>query len=263
MTDELKIALIQSDIHWENAEANLGMFEEKIWKLESRPDLIVLPEMFTTGFSMKAAELAEVAHTKTFRWMKQQAAQTKAVIMGSYILREGESFYNRLYVVYPDGSSQYYDKKHLFGLAGENAGYTAGTERLIVEVNGWKLMPLICYDLRFPVWARSRATKNSLYEYDALVYVANWPEPRIHAWDTLLAARAIENIAYCLGVNRLGTDGVGAQYVGHSAVYNFKGEVMAFSEKEENLTATLSAADLQSFRERFPFQQDADRFSFE
>lgn len=262
MREDLKIALIQSDIHWEKPEANLAMFEEKIWEIPGSCDVVVLPEMFTTGFSMNAQQLAEVAHTRTFRWMVQQSAQTRAVIIGSYIVKEGTDIYNRLYAVHPDGTYQQYDKRHLFALAGEDRDYTAGSARTLVEVKGWKLMPLICYDLRFPVWARSRVKGQELYEYDLLVYVANWPKPRINAWDTLLAARAIENIAYCAGVNRTGKDGAGASYTGHSAIYDFKGETLASSEQEEIITASLSFTELSAFRERFPFQRDSDRFSF-
>lgn len=261
MTD-LHIALIQSPLYWENIDANLAMFEEKIWQISGPADLIVLPEMFSTGFSMNARILAEPVNSKTFRWMKQQAAQTKAVITGSYIVREGNQFFNRLYAVFPDGGSYHYDKKHLFAIAGEGKDYTGGKDRLVFELKGWKIMPLICYDLRFPVWARSGSGDTGTYEYDLLLYVANWPRPRIHAWDTLLTARAIENTAYCAGVNRLGEDGVGAEYIGHSAVYDYKGEQMTFSEQEEILQATLIYADLLSFRERFPFQKDADAFSF-
>lgn len=260
MTDELKIALIQSDLYWENIEANMAMFEEKIWTITESVDLIVLPEMFTTGFSMNASKLAEVHRTKTLKWMQQQAAQSKAVIVGSAIIKEGTDIFNRLYAVYPNGDYFHYDKKHLFRLAGEDKHYKPGNKRLVIEVSGWKLFPLICYDLRFPVWARSRASESGLYEYDALIYVANWPEPRINAWDALLAARAIENTSYCIGVNRVGVDGVGAQYVGHSAVYNYKGESMAFSQEEEILVATLRKDELLAFRKQYPFQADADRF---
>lgn len=262
MIDELKIALFQSELHWENVDANLAMFEEKIWTLKHPVDIIVLPEMFTTGFSMNAEELAEVHKTRTFKWMQQQAAQTKAVVMGSAIIKDGAPIYNRLYAVYPDGSFRYYDKKHRFGLAGEDQDYTAGTSRLIIEVKGWKIMPLVCYDLRFPVWARSRRSQENLYEYDALVYVANWPEPRVNAWDALLTARAIENTSYCIGVNRVGDDGVGAHYVGHSAVYNYKGDQLTFSNQDEILYASLTKEDLLAFRKRFPFQADADEFEF-
>lgn len=261
--EDLKISLIQADLYWETIEANLAMFEEKIWQISEPTDLIVLPEMFTTGFSMHPKKLAEPVNSKTFRWMKQQAAQTKAVIVGSYIVREGHDFYNRLYAVYPDGNAFHYDKKHLFALAGEGGEYSAGSKRLIVNVKGWRVLPLVCYDLRFPVWSRSQKTEGELYEYDLLLYVANWPKPRINAWDTLLAARAIENIAYCAGVNRIGTDGTETAYVGHSAVYNYKGDRIGFSETEDIINVTLSASELSSFRERFPFQADADRFSLD
>lgn len=257
----LTISLIQADLHWESTEANLAMFEEKIWQIEEPVDLIVLPEMFSTGFSMDPEKLAEPVNSKTIRWMKQQAAQTKAVVVGSYIIREGRAYYNRLYVVYPDGAAEYYDKKHLFALAGEGESYQPGLSRLIVDVKGWKILPLICYDLRFPVWARSRKSRQNLYEYDLLLYVANWPKPRINAWDTLLAARAIENLSYCAGVNRIGTDGYNAEYNGHTAVYDFKGERMGYTEAEEIITITLSSADLHAFRQRFPFQADADEFA--
>lgn len=262
MRDNLRISLIQADLHWENVEANLAMFEEKIWQIEGTTDLILLPEMFTTGFTMNPKKVAEPINSKTVRWMKQQAAQTKAVVVGSYVVRAGTSFFNRLYAVYPDGTSHHYDKKHLFGLAGEGEDYTAGDKRVIFEVKGWKVMPLICYDLRFPVWSRSQKNVDGLYEYDLLLYVANWPKPRINAWDTLLAARAIENIAYCAGVNRIGTDGVGAEYTGHSAVYDYKGAQLSMAEQADIITAQLSAEELKSFRERFPFQQDADGFEF-
>ncbi|RED99568.1 amidohydrolase [Marinoscillum furvescens] len=257
---ELSIALLQADLFWENPDANRASFEEMIWQVPKGTDLIILPEMFTTGFSMQVEQHAEVANTNTLKWMQQQAAQTGAVLMGSVMTKAQGNFYNRMYVVYPDGSFKTYDKRHLFGLAGEDKDYTAGTERVVVEVQGWKVFPLICYDLRFPVWARSQHTDAQLYEYDLLVYVANWPAPRVNAWDTLLAARAIENISYCVGVNRVGEDGVGASYVGHSAVYDYKGAQLTFSDKAEIMTAKLYAEELKTFRERFPFQADADQF---
>lgn len=260
MSQDLKIALLQANLHWEDIEANLAMFEEKVWQIEEPADLIGLPEMFTTGFSMNPQKFAEPVNSKTFRWMKQQAAQTRAVVAGSYIIQEKGKFFNRFYAVYPDGSSVQYDKKHLFGLAGERNDYTAGVQKITFEVKGWKVRPLICYDLRFPVWARSRKEADGLYEYDLLLYVANWPKPRINAWDTLLAARAIENISYCAGVNRIGVDGVSAEYTGHSVVYNYKGDQISFSEEEVIVSANLSRAELENFRERFPFQEDADGF---
>jgi omega-amidase len=257
---DLKVSLIQADLHWEEIDANLGMFEEMIWEIEEETDLIILPEMFTTGFSMNAEQLAEPPGAKTFKWMRQMASQKKAAITGSYIVKDGDDYFNRLYFVYPDGSSEQYDKRHTFNLAGEGEKYTAGEERLIVEYKGWKICPLICYDLRFPVWARSQKKENELYEYDLLLYVANWPDTRINAWDALLKARAIENHAYCAAVNRIGTDAFPKDYPGHSAIYSFNGDELGFSGKEEIITCKLSASHLAEYRERFPFQADGDEF---
>ncbi len=257
--EDLYISLIQANLHWEKPEANTAMFEEMIWSID-KTDLIVLPEMFTTGFSMNARELAEPAGGRTFKWMRQMATQKKAAITGSYIIKDGKDFYNRLYFVFPDGTSSHYDKKHLFGLAGEGDFYSPGNQRLVLEYKGWKILPLICYDLRFPVWSRSQKNGSTLYEYDLLIYVANWPKPRVNAWDTLLKARAIENLSYCIGVNRLGEDGYSKEYLGHSAVYSYLGEELGFSDKEEIITCTLDSASLKKFREEFPFQKDADTF---
>lgn len=257
--DDLKISLVQAELYWEQHDANLAMFEEMIWNIED-PDLIVLPEMFTTGFSMNAESLAEPVGGKTFKWMRQMAKQKKSAIVGSYIVKDGSDHFNRLYFVYPDGSSEQYDKKHLFALAGEDEPYTAGTKRLILDYKGWKICPLICYDLRFPAWARSQKSENRLYEYDLLLYVANWPGARINAWDTLLKARAIENLCYSVGVNRVGVDGVSKEYPGHSAIYSYLGEELNFSSTSEVITTHLSANDLLTYREKFPFQEDADVF---
>ena len=257
---DLTISLLQADLHWEQIDANLAMFEEEVWKLPEAVDLIVLPEMFTTGFSMSAPEMAEPPGGKTFKWMRQIAGLKKAAVVGSYIVKEGTDFFNRLYFVLPDGSAQHYDKKHLFTLAGEHQTYTAGHERLIVTYKGWKIHPLICYDLRFPVWARSQSREQT-YEYDLLLYAANWPAARINAWDALLKARAIENLSYCAGVNRIGTDAFPKDYPGHSAVYSYLGESLAFSAEEATaLTVSLSAQELARFREKYSFQEDADPF---
>ena len=255
----ITISRIQADLYWEEIDANLAMFEEHIWSIE-KTDLIVLPEMFTTGFSMNASKLAEPPGGKTFRWLRQMATQKNAAITGSYIVREGAKFYNRLYFVFPDGSSEQYNKKHLFTLAEEDQTYTAGDSRLILEYKGWKIHPLICYDLRFPVWARSQKQEHTAYEYDLLLYVANWPDTRIHAWDTLLRARAIENLAYCVGVNRIGTDQSAKHYTGHTALYDYAGIQQAFSESKEVMSVELNAAELTKFRDRFSFQEDADHF---
>ena len=261
MIQDLTISLIQADLHWEEIDANLAMFEELIWSIDNT-DLIILPEMFTTGFSMNAEKLAEPPGGKTFKWMRRLAAQCQTSVTGSCIVKEKRRYFNRLYFVYPDGASLQYDKKHTFNLAKEGETYTPGSERLILEYKGWKIHPLICYDLRFPVWARSRKSEGSLYEYDLLLYVANWPDTRINAWDALLKARAIENLSYCVGVNRVGTDAVAKDYNGHSGIYSAKGDELAFSDGEEKvLTVTLSAEELLTYRKDSPFQEDADDFS--
>lgn len=259
-SEQLKITLIQQDLHWEKIDANLAQFEELIWDHNQSSDLIVLPEMFTTGFSMNARDLAEPMNSKTFRWMRQQAEQHQAVIAGSYMINEHGIYSNRFFAVYPDSSFSYYDKRHLFALGGEAGPFTPGRDRVIFEVKGWQIMPMICYDLRFPVWARQQATEG--WEYDLLLYVANWPEARINAWDTLLQARAIENLSYTVGVNRLGTDGVGLNYVGHSNAYDFLGKpLLPVSEEPFVHHVTLSAEALDGFRQRFPFNVEADRFT--
>jgi len=259
--EDLKVTLIQSDLHWRSIPANLASFEEKIWTVPEGQGLIVLPEMFTTGFTMEPDEVSEPANGNTYKWMRQMAAQTGSTMMGSAIIRESGMFYNRLIVAHPDGETVTYDKKHLFTLAGEHGSFTGGEERLVVEVNGWRIMPLICYDLRFPVWSRSQGSESRLYEYDLLVYVANWPTTRIQAWDTLLRARAIENISYAVGVNRVGVDGYEKDYSGHSAVYDYVGNTVVFLEEEERIkSVTLSKSQLSKFRDRFPFQADQDRF---
>jgi len=262
MIENLNVTYIQSDLHWETIGANLAMFEEKIWKIGTQTDLIVLPEMFSSGFSMNPTTLAEPMNSTTFRWMKQQAAQTGAVVMGSCIIKEQRKYYNRLLVIYPDGNFQYYDKRHLFGLAGEGKEYSAGNKRLVVDVKGWRVFPQICYDLRFPVWSRSQSNQDNLFEYDLLVYIASWPVARVHAWDVLLQARAIENSAYCIGVNRIGKDGNGYQYSGHSAIIDYLGQPFNMPASEDEIfTQQLSASNLVQFRDRFPFQNDADRFA--
>ncbi len=257
MNDELIIGLIQSNLHWENIEANLAMFEEKIWQWEKFPDVIALPEMFSTGFTMNAQKFAEPSNSKTFRWMKQMAAQTGSVVCGSYIIVENQKYYNRFFAVYPGGEYKHYDKKHLFSLAGEDESFSAGAERMIFEVKGWRIFPMICYDLRFPVWSRSVN-----YNYDVLLYVANWPKPRINAWNTLLQARAIENLSYCVGVNRIGTDGYEADYNGYSGIYNHKGEPLfdTLVDIESAPIAILDKASMQKFRSRYNFMKEADSF---
>ncbi|WP_028981354.1 amidohydrolase [Sporocytophaga myxococcoides] len=256
---DLKITLVQTPLFWKNSGANLAMLEEKLWQMKEQSDLIILPEMFTTGFSMDAAELAEPMNLTAFKWMKQMAAQKKAVITGSVIIKEGDKFHNRLIWMEPDGSFDAYDKRHLFRMAGEDKVYTAGIKKLIKEIKGWKICPLVCYDLRFPVFSRNRQN-----EYDLLIYVANWPAARNVAWKTLLRARAIENISYVAGVNRIGTDGKDLEYSGDSAVIGPVGEyIEELNDREELKTITLSAEHLNAFRQKFPAHLDADSFELE
>jgi omega-amidase len=258
---DLQVALLQNDIYWEEIDANLAQFEEQIWKIDDQVDLIVLPEMFTTGFTMSPKKIFEPVNGRTMTWMRQMADQTKAVVMGSHVVNDGGTFRNRMSIIKPDGSYTFYDKKHLFGLAGEDAHYQRGKERVIVDIAGWRIMPLICYDLRFPVWARSRKAENQLYEYDLMVYVANWPSPRVHAWDTLLQARAIENQCYVVGVNRTGEDELKNTYPGRSGVYNYLGETVAvMNNNPGTVIAKLEGEEMTVFRNRYPFQADADDF---
>lgn len=254
----LNIALLQSNLYWENITANLAMFEEKISQITSPVDLIVLPEMFSTGFTMNAANLAEPMNLTTYKWLQQQSKKTQAVVVGSCIIKEQGFFYNRLLWAEPNGNVDFYDKRHLFRLAGENQIYSAGSKKIIKNLKGWKICPLICYDLRFPVWSR-----NTNLEYDILLYIANWPNPRLNAWDTLLQARAIENLAFSIGLNRVGKDEKGNEYKGNSAVYDFKGQTLLKIEngKEALEIITLHKQPLDEFREKFAVYLDADSFS--
>ena len=255
----LSITIIQADLHWENPIANRRNFSEIIQGITEKTDLVVLPEMFTTGFSMQATDLAEESNGETLNWMISEAKKHTVAITGSIIVKENERFYNRLYFVFPNGDFKYYNKRHTFTLAGEHLSYTAGKEQLIVNYKGWKIFPLICYDLRFPVWARNS------HEYDLVLYVANWPVKRIVAWDTLLKARAIENMAYCVGVNRVGHDGNGYEYSGHSAVFDVLGKLISNRdfEKEFVETITLSKEYLTKQRKQLQFLRDRDLFTLE
>lgn len=261
--ENLNVTLIQSGLHWENPVANRSMFEEKIWQIGRSTDVIVLPEMFTTGFSMNAEGLAEAMNLDTFKWMKQMASQTGALMVGSYIVNEKGKFFNRLLWMEPGGNFKTYDKRHLFRMAREHNVYSAGAHRLTSLWKGWNICPLVCYDLRFPVWSRNTwDTEQNRLNYDALIYVANWPKARVAAWDTLLKARAIENLAYAIGVNRVGSDKEGIEYNGHSAVIDPKGEVACFGGELESMeTITLDANLLAEHRKRFPAYLDADGFS--
>ncbi|MDN5201848.1 amidohydrolase [Fulvivirgaceae bacterium BMA10] len=259
---DLKVTIIQSDLHWQSVDANLAMFEEKIWQINDQSDLIVLPEMFNTGFTMEAEKFAEPMNSKTFRWMKQQAAQTGAVVTGSFIVQEKGNYFNRLIWMQPDGNYNHYDKRHLFRMSGEHHHYTAGTTRIIQKIGGWKICPMICYDLRFPVWSRRQETEEM--QYDLLLFVANWPAVRVNAWDILLKARAVENLSYVIGVNRVGNDGNEIPYNGHSCVIDPKGKELYFNHDEESIdTISLDYEMLDSFRKKFPAYLDSDDFSIE
>lgn len=256
MKEELKVVLIQTSLVWENPQANRDYFSSKIKETNSGTDVIVLPEMFTTGFTMNAKPLAETMEGETINWMKQIAAESGSAITGSLIIKENGNFYNRLLFITPQGELFQYDKKHLFTLANEQDHYSPGTKKLIVEYKGWKICPLICYDLRFPVWARN------VENYDVLIYVANWPEIRTKAWDILLQARAIENMAYCIGVNRVGKDGKDFNYVGHSAVYDPLGELVTTVnfENEGLILTTLKKSHINDARKKLKFLEDKDSF---
>ena len=252
--NELRITCVQSILHWEDIQANLAMFREKLVDLKGKTDIIILPEMFTSGFSMSAKHLAETMDGKAIEWMKEMAGHCNAVVTGSLIIQEGAHYYNRLIWMEPDGNFSHYDKRHLFALAKEDEVYTAGTKKLIIEWKGWKICPLICYDLRFPVWARN------VEHYDLLIYMANWPVTRVSAWSTLLKARAIENQVYTVGVNRCGED-VFVKYSGASAVIDYAGEALYQVSNVENVsTISLSKEKQTHFRSKLAFLDDRDEF---
>lgn len=256
LKDTLTIALMQYQLSWENPEANRSFFEEKINAVSTQADLIILPEMFTTGFTMNASENAEAMDGPTVQWLLKIAKDTSTAITGSIIVKEHGNFFNRLLFVHPSGKIDCYDKRHLFTLAEEEKTYTAGTKKLIVPYLGWRICPLVCYDLRFPVWSRN------IENYDLLLYVANWPQMRVAAWDALLKARAIENMCYCAGVNRVGTDGKNFPYTGHSATYDLFGNQISkdLDEKEGTVLVALYKSHLTENREKFNFLNDIDSF---
>lgn len=253
---DLNLAIIQTQLHWQDPHANREHFAALLGEAEGA-DLVVLPETFTTGFSMQSSELAEPHDGPTSTWLLEQAARINAVICGSVMLVDANGQYrNRLLWARPDGSLAYYDKRHLFRMAGEHEHFSAGNERVVLEVKGWQVRPLICYDLRFPVWART------LGDTDLLIYTANWPAARRQHWNRLLPARAIENLCYAAGINRIGQDGNGHAYSGDSQVLDFQGEaLLAPGDGDGVFKVSLSAEALRAYRERFPVHQDADRFS--
>ena len=258
---QLLITLIQTHLHWENKEANLTMLAEKIKNIQQKTHVVLLPEMFSTGFSMKPEELGETMDGPTVQWMKQMVTGKKIILTGSLMIEEDGNYFNRLVWMLPNGQTGYYNKRHLFAYAEEDKHYTAGTQRFIAGVNGWKINLMVCYDLRFPVWARQQQGNEKDFEYDVLIYVANWPQKRSLAWKTLLQARAIENQCYVVGVNRVGEDGNGFQYCGDSMVIDPLGEILYHKGNEEDVfTIGLDKNHLEEVRSRFPFLGDADDF---
>ena len=254
--ENLTVSLVQTNLHWHQPEKNREWLAQQLADLTPPTDLIILPEMFTTGFSMDAPALAETMSGPTLPWLAAQAQKHQAVITGSLIIKEENHYFNRLIWMQPDGQYQHYDKRHLFRMAGETDIYTAGLQKLIITLKGWRICPLICYDLRFPVWSR-----NCQNQYDLLLYVANWPEKRRLAWQTLLPARAIENLAYVAGVNRVGTDSNNISYTGDSAVYDYLGQVIWQNSQAEVIqTLTLEGTTLEAYRKAFPAYLDADAF---
>jgi predicted amidohydrolase len=253
----MKIALIQIPLVWEDPKLNRAYIEHKINTLESDTDLVVLPEMFTTGFTMQPERVAETMQGETVVWMQSLAKAKNCAITGSLVIIEEGNYYNRLLFVFPSGEIHYYNKRHLFTLAGEDKSYTKGTQKLIIEYRGWKICPLICYDLRFPVFARN------VEQYDLLLYVANWPTIRIQAWDTLLKARAVENMSYTIGVNRVGKDEKDYDYSGHSQVVDFLGNyAIAPQETEGIFYAQLNKEALLKTRTKLGFLNDQDTFDW-
>lgn len=257
--NDLKVTILQTELHWENIDENLKMFSSKLDAITDAGDLIVLPEMFTTGFTMNPEKYSESMNGKAVMWMKEQAKKNNCVITGSFACVEDGNYYNRLVWMKADGNYSVYDKRHLFTMASEHEHYTAGARKIIEDLNGWKICPLICYDLRFPVWSRNTTHT----QYDVLIYVANWPERRAHPWKTLLLARAIENQSYVIGVNRVGKDGNEISHSGDSAIIDFKGEVKSIISAHEIVAETinLSYQELLEFRKQFPVLNDADGFS--
>lgn len=279
----LTFTLIQTNLHWEDKAANLQMLEEKINSLQHPTQIIVLPEMFNTGFSMKPELHAEEMNGPSVQWMKRIAAEKRVIVTGSIMINQTAAdgtleYFNRLIWMLPNGHYGVYDKRHLFAFAEEDKHYTAGTKRLIASVNGFKINLQVCYDLRFPVWARQQTGRIStsldtptqsfdsdqdlVPEYDILIYVANWPERRVHAWKTLLTARAIENQCYVIGVNRTGNDGNNIYHSGNSMVIDAMGDVLYEKEHDEDIfTITLSKEKLEEIRHKLPFLKDGDAFS--
>jgi predicted amidohydrolase len=263
----LRVSLVQGATRWHDPAANREYYGALMAPLKGQTDLVVLPETFTSGFSNEAIDRAETMNGQSLAWLREQASQLDAAITGSVQLRVGAvdegRVYNRLLFVTPDGAVSHYDKRHLFRYAREHERYAAGNQRLVVEWRGWRICPLVCYDLRFPVFVRNRYDRAAArFDYDLLIFVANWPSPRRYAWSTLLRARAIENLSYCAGLNRVGVDGNDLNYAGDSALLDFLGQpLVELGAQEQVVTASLDPAALAAHRERFPAWMDADDFA--
>ena len=256
----LGCSLIQSQLHWEDKNANLQMFEQKINSITTQTHVVILPEMFSTGFSMQPEKFAEKMDGPTVEWMTKIASSKKIILTGSIIIEEEQNYFNRLIWMLPNGQYGYYDKRHLFAYGEEDRYYKAGTKRLVASVNGWKVNLMVCYDLRFPVWSRQQPDDGG-FEYDVLVYVANWPQKRNTAWKSLLRARAIENQCYVIGVNRVGNDGNNIYHSGDSMIIDPLGEILYQKPDEEDIfTTQLNKERLNEVRQKFQFLRDADDF---
>jgi omega-amidase len=259
----LRVSLVQGATRWHDAAANRDYYGAIARSLRGQTDLIVLPETFTSGFTNETLHQAETMQGASLAWLRALAQEVGLTITGSIVIRDGDRCVNRLVWMRPDGSFEIYDKRHLFRMAGEHERYAGGDKRLVVEINGWRVCPMVCYDLRFPVWIRNRHGKDKAdsYEYDLAIFVANWPSPRRQPWRTLLRARAIENLCYVVGVNRVGVDGNQLHYAGDSAAIDFVGEPLAeLGAQEQVVTVALEAGALAAHRERFPAWMDADDF---
>jgi omega-amidase len=258
MTANLRVTMIQADLAWQAPTTNRRLLAAHFRGLAGHTDVIVLPEMFTTGFTMDAEGLAETMDGETVHWLLEESAAWGCAITGSLIVREGGRYYNRLLFAKPDGTIEHYDKRHLFRMSDEQKHYRPGAVRKVIEFKGWRICPQVCYDLRFPVWSRNRG------DYDALLYVANWPAKRRIAWSALLKARAIENACYAVGVNRVGKDGNGVVYAGDSAVYDFLGTSLGGDHGGDCVeTVVLDREALDTYREEFPVHLDADPFALQ
>ncbi len=258
---DLTITIIQSELAWEDIDANLENFGSKIKNIDQYHDLIILPEMFNSGFSVHPENFAELIDGKTMQWLKKQSRENNCTIVGSLVIKENGNYFNRLVWMQPDGRYHTYNKRHLFRMGEEHIVFSEGNNKIVIELKGWKIMPLICYDLRFPIWSKN-TYNNDTFEYDILIYVANWPEIRSYLWKTLLKARAIENISYVVGLNRVGKDGNLIDHSGDSAIIDFQGELIEECPpfEESIITCTLNYDKLQKFRKDFNAGLDWDDF---